>query len=385
MRKILHQCVVCRKIEGGHFESKPSPPLPECRVTQARPFQFIGVDFAGPLYYVKPTNVQCKPKIWLCLFTCCTTRAVHLELVPNLNALTFIRCFKRFTARRGIPTTVISDNGKTFKSAAKLIRQVFEDSTVKAHLSNHQVQWTFNLERAPWWGGFFERMIKSAKRCLKKAIGRSCLTFDELMTLVTEIEAVLNSRPLTFVSTEDIEEPLTPSHLVCGYRVLSLPDVSFNEGDEDYGVTVSDLTHRAKKTLDKFWKRWKREYLLELREHHRSPKPPGVDAHPIGKGDLVTVYDDSHPRGLWRLGVVQDLNKSSDGEVRGACVRVISKTGRPILLRRPIQHLYPLEVSSSTITDDNQDENIPPDVPQRRSTRAAALHARDRIVGQLID
>ena len=155
--------------------------------------------------HIKPTNIKCRHKVWLCLFTCCTTRAVHLELVPNLNALTFIRCFKRFTARRGIPTRVISDNGKTFKSAAKLIRQVFEDSTVEAHLSNHQVQWTFNLECAPWWGGFFERMIKSAKRCLKKAIGRSCLTFDELITLVTETEAVLNSRPLTFVSTEDLK------------------------------------------------------------------------------------------------------------------------------------------------------------------------------------
>ena len=178
---------------------------------------------------------------------------------------------------------------------------------------------------------------------------------------------------------------MTPSHLVCGYRVLSIPDIPFNEGDEDYGVTVIDLTHRArhlKKTLDKFWKCWKWEYLLELREHCQSSKPPGVDAHPIRKGDLVTVYD---ARGLWRLGIVQDLNKSSDGEVRGAFVCVISKTGRPILLRRPIQHLYPLEVSRSTITDDNQDKDIPLDVPRLQSTRTAALHAWDSIVGQLID
>ena len=272
VRKVLHQCVVCLKVEGGPFKGKPSPPLPEFRICRARPFQNSGVDFAGPLY-VKPTNAVSTCKIWLCLFTCCTTRAVHLELVPNLNAFTFIRCFKRFTARRGISSRVISDNGKTFKSAAKMICQVFNDPSVSSYLSNHQVQWDFNLERAPWWGGFFERMIKSAKRCLKKAIGPSCLTFDELVTLVTETEAVLNSRPLTYVSTEDLEEPLMPSHLICGYRILSLPDVPFNEDDEDYGVSVSDLTRRArhlKKTLDKFWRRWKREYLLELREYHRS-------------------------------------------------------------------------------------------------------------------
>lgn len=243
-------------------------------------------------------------------------------------------------------------------------------------------------------------MIKSAKRCLKKAIGCSCLTFDELVTLVTKTEAVLNSRPLTFVSTEDLEDPLTPSHLVCGHRVLSLPDIPFNEDDEDYGVTVSDLTRRArhlKKTLDRFWKRWKREYLLELREDHRSYKTPGVDTYPIRKGDMVTVYDESHPRGLWRLGLVDDLTTSTDGEVRGACVRVISKTGRPHLMRRPIQHLYLLEVSSSNEKDNPPDENVAneknnpheenvvQDVPQCRSTRAAALQARDRIVGQLMD
>ena len=212
-------------------------------------------------------------------------------------------------------------------------------------------------------------------------------TFDELVTLVTETEAVLNSRLLTYVSTEDLEEPLTPSHLICGYRILSLPDVPFNEDDEDYGVSVSDLTRRArhlKKTLDKFWRRWKREYLLELQEHHRSSKSAGVDAHPIRKGDLVTIYDDSHPHGLWRLGMVRELIDSSDGDVRGACVRVISKTGRPVLLRRPVQHLYPLEVSSSeAIPDGNLEGDIV--LPPRRSTRAVAIHAQDRIVGQLLN
>ena len=76
MRKILHQCVVCRKFEGRPFKGKPSPPLPEFRVSQARPFQFVGVDFAGPLY-IRPVDVQSKNKIWLCLFTCCVTQAVH--------------------------------------------------------------------------------------------------------------------------------------------------------------------------------------------------------------------------------------------------------------------------------------------------------------------
>ena len=95
---------------------------------------------------------------------------------------------------------------------------------VKEHFAEFQFEWTFNLEKAPGWGGIFERMIKSAERCLKKSVGRASMTYDELSTLVTEIEAVLNSRPLTYVSTVDLEEPLTPSHLLLGYRILSLPD-----------------------------------------------------------------------------------------------------------------------------------------------------------------
>ena len=130
--------------------------------------------------------------------TCCVTRAVHLDLVPDLKAVTFIRSFKRFTARRGIPTKVVSDNGKTFKAASKIIQCVFDDPDVERQFTEFRVE-SFNLEKAPWCGGgggggggIFERMIKSAKRCLKKAIGRANLTYDELLTLLTEIEAVLN-------------------------------------------------------------------------------------------------------------------------------------------------------------------------------------------------
>ena len=196
VRSVLYQCVVCRRFEGQPYRGKPPPPLPEFRVSESRPFQSTGVDFAGPLY-AHPSEVTNKPKAWLCLFTCCTTRTVHLELVPNLSTYTFINCFKRFTGRRGIPMRIISDNGKTFTSASKIIAKIFGDLTVKEHFDAQRVNWTFNLERSPWWGRFFERMMKSAKRCLKKAIGRSSLMYNELTTLITEIETVLNSRPLT--------------------------------------------------------------------------------------------------------------------------------------------------------------------------------------------
>ena len=117
---------------------------------------------------------------------------------------------------------MISDNGKTFKSASRTICGLFTDPVIKKHFSDLQLlEWSLNLEKAPWWGGIFKRLIKSAKRCLRKTLGRAALTYDDLLTFVVETEAVLKSRLLSYISSDDLEESLTPSHLLIGYRVLS--------------------------------------------------------------------------------------------------------------------------------------------------------------------
>ena len=121
---------------------------------------YTTIDFAGPMHAK-------ESKVWTCLFTCCITRAVHLELVPDMMTTTFIRCLKRFEARRGLPINIISDNAKTFKAAAKLIQTVFEHKEVKDYLLHTGIEWTFNPEKAPWWGGLFERMVKSTKMSQK--------------------------------------------------------------------------------------------------------------------------------------------------------------------------------------------------------------------------
>ena len=220
IRKCLRQCVICRRFTGKPYSAPLPPPLPEIRVKEAPPFEYTGVDFAGPLY-IRGSG----KKVWLCLYTCCVTHAVHLEIVSGLSAQEFILCFRRFSARRGLPHRMISDNAKTFKAANKLIKKMLDDSAVKVFFSNLQVTWSFNLEKAPWQGGFFECLIQSTKRCLKRTIGGSRLSYDELLTAVIEVELILNSRPLSYVSTEDLEEPLTPSHLITGRRLLSLPGV----------------------------------------------------------------------------------------------------------------------------------------------------------------
>ena len=200
----------------------------------------------------------------------------------------------------------------------------------------------------------------------------------------------LNSRPLSYVSSEDVEEPLTPSHLLCGYRVLSLPDLMSNEDENNYGasVTSGDLTRRMKhlsKTLNDFWRRWRTEYLLELREAHRHLRDPkGVD-DPIAAGDVVVVHDENLPRGLWKLSKVEKLIPGTDGNVRCAVVKVASKGQHSVTLKRPVQRLYPLEfkgqeVSSSMteaqarlpLTEDDSPPALPPPEPIVESTEPLA-------------
>ena len=305
VKKEIRKCVTCRKVEGPPFRSVNAPSLPYIRVTGSQPFQVTGIDYAGPLY-VRNAHKEVG-KVYICLFTCTAIRAVHLELVEDQTASAFLRAFKRFASRRGIPECIISDNAKTFKAGSQDLKalktQVIEAAESQRFLANHGIKWKFITERAPWWGGFYERLIGLVKRRLKKMIGNTSLNSIELQTILTEIEATLNSRPLTYAYT-DINDgpPLTPSHFLCGHRLLTLPDT---EEDSDYipQDSAKDLTRRAKyhqKIMQAFWKQWQREYLTGLREQHSSQKNINISGEPVTQGKVVLIHDET-PRNQWKL------------------------------------------------------------------------------------
>lgn len=356
VRLLIHRCVLCRRFEGAPFRAPQPPPLPTFRVKEEPPFSYTGVDFAGPLH-VRSFGLTASEKVWICLFTCLVTRAVHLDIVTDLSTETFIRCLKRFAARRGFPRKFLSDNGKTFKAAARFVKTVFKDDLVQNHLSSRGVDWMFNIEKAPWWGGAFERMVRSVKRCLRKMVGRSRLTLDELYTALTEVESILNSRPLSYISSTDLEEPITPSHLLVGRRVLSMPDyLGFTVDPEDEEFTVGpQLNERVKRlngALNHFWDRWRTEYLVELREAHRQAYRNKTQPSSVVVGDMVIVHDEKLPRGFWKVGKIEEVIPGRDGRVRGATIRLSSGTG---VLRRPVQLLYPLEVHHEVASPANSE------------------------------
>ena len=161
VKKILHHCVACKKLGGAPFRPPQSANLPETRVTGNPAFTHVEVDFAGPLF-VKTTGGtknQMK-KVFVCLFTCATSRALHLELTPDLSSETFIRGLRRFIARRGTPASITSDNAKTFKRANKDLTQLFRDKKTQNFTANQGINWNFILEKAPWWEGYYERMVQ---------------------------------------------------------------------------------------------------------------------------------------------------------------------------------------------------------------------------------
>ncbi len=208
-----------------------------------------------------------------------STRAVHLELTQSLNVPSFLRAFRPFASRRGLLLLLLSDNAKTFKGACKEICKLKRAPEVCNYLSSNRITWRFITERAPWWGGFWKRLVRSVKRPLKKIIGRSSLTYDELNTILTEVEALINLRPITYIYDDDesISYPLCPSHLIYGHRITPMPT------SEHYEVvsTYHSLTKRSRhqrKLLQQFTKQWEREYLQNLREQTtNSSSNKGID------------------------------------------------------------------------------------------------------------
>lgn len=408
VRRLIHKCVLCRKLEGQAYAVPRMPPLPPLRVTEQPPFSYTGIDFAGPLF-VKNSEYEMGGKVWLCLYTCCVTRAIHLDVLHNMF---FYRSFKRFIARRGLPRRVLSDNAKTFKRAARLFREIMEHKDSSYYLAEYKIQWSFNIEKSPWWGGVFERLIRSVKRCLKKIIGKSRLTHEELLTVITEVEMVINSRPLSYITQDDLEEPITPSHLLIGRRLISLPEHLCCDEEEEFSVTPQLLSRRMSfisRIIGQFWIRWKREYLLELREAHRLTFRQSPTREQIHIGDVVVVHSDDKRRGFWNTGRVEEVIPGRDGEIRAAVVRVYTGQKNTKLLNRPIQKLYPIEVSRDPPTQSPLEESncnlspeetedlgdvceqpseeegpnarstVPEDPPSRRSKRSAAVSARDMI------
>lgn len=392
VKRIINKCVICRRYEGVSLPSSLPPDLPEERVADDPPFTHTGLDFAGPLYAFSrqtkesTSNVEqsnCE-KYYVLLFTCASTRAVHLELTQGVSVSAFLLAIRRFASRRGLPATILSDNAKTFKAANKELQKIIRSKEVERFLAEKRISWRFIVERAPWWGGFWERLVRSVKRPLKKVVGKSTLSIDELQTILIEIEAIINSRPITYVYGDDESGsyPLTPSDLIYGRRITSEPNSSHYEVVSTNQALTRRVRHQ-KSVLKQLTSLWRREYLTSLREQATAKKVKST-AKGIMKGDVVIVKKESTPRAFWKIAIVEELIPSADGIVRAATIKMSSENGKNVITRRSVQHLVPLEVNSTTTVSDqtgqtskNEVIDEQPTIPRRevegRTRRTAAV------------
>ena len=321
-KRVKRMCVGCQRQDALPC-NEPAAPLPRDRVTRAPPFTVTGVDFAGPIF-----AVDCpRQKFYVCLFTCAVTRAVHLELTGSLSQADFLMALRRFAARRGLPSVLYSDNARTFIGADAMLHRYF------GHLAP---RWKFIVPRSPWWGGWWERLVRSVKVGLRKSLGTRCLTRVELETVLLEVESCVNSRPLTQVTDSiDSESSLTPSHFLTGCgtgfqaRVLEDPEsVS--------GRMLSDRARVRERRLNRFWSVWRDEYLRSLPQLVRKFTTHGK----LSLGSVVLIREENVPRMKWVLGVVTKLYPGRDGVARSAEVR--TKGGQ--LRTRAVQRLHDMEL-----------------------------------------
>lgn len=339
-KKIVHSCVKCFR-----FSPKITSPimgdLPRPRIEQSFPFQHAGVDYAGPFLLKDRKGRGGKTtKCYICLFVCLATKAVHLELVSDLSSEVFIQSMRRFVARRGRPDHMYSDNGTNFVGAKSTLKELWQfmkgnQDAISLYATDSEIHWHFIPGYSPHFGGLWEAGVKSSKHHLKRVVGNASLTFEEFSTLLTQVEAILNSRPLTPLSSDPSDlEPLTPSHFLIGRAMMSVPDSDVTL------VPQSRLSRfqRIQELCQHFWKRWSREYVGELqqrtkwRQHHSE----------LNMDSLVLLKDDNLPPVKWRLGRIVELHPGKDGVNRVASVRTANG-----IFRRSFAKICPLPIDAT--------------------------------------
>ncbi|KAL7079481.1 hypothetical protein ACQ4LE_000995 [Meloidogyne hapla] len=340
---------------------------------------------------VKINEKSEKQKVWGAIFVCALARTIHLELVTEASAEKFLLAFTRFCRRWRVPKRIISDNGTNFVLGSKAIKQlskenyeikkkwleIYQDPKIKSHSTQNQIEWTFITLYAPWKGALYERMIRSVKHHLKREIRNKLLSFEELWTLLIEVERIVNERPMSYISDAENITPLRPINLAIPCLKSQNLDINPREFDKDDSTYFENdnrelLIQKYSQALNisqKFWETWKNTYLLNLWEKYNNCRTEKSGKFPE-INEVVIVEEVNAPRSSWRLGKIQKLISS-----RTAIIKIGNKE-----YERAIKHLYPLEITNKTSQNNNQvKDNIQNDINQTNKNSQNNNQVKDNI------
>ncbi|KAK3715636.1 hypothetical protein QZH41_008075 [Actinostola sp. cb2023] len=358
VRRVNRKCIDCQKRKAKPGEQYMAN-LPQNRLTPDKPpFTYVGVDYFGPLE-VKQGRAHVKR--YGCLFTCLTTRAVHVEIAHSLDTDSMINALRRFISIRGYPEEIRSDRGTNFTKADKELKEALNEwnqTKISSFCMQKEIQWIFNPPSPSHMGGVWERMIRSVRQVLKSLLKEQLVCDEVLSTVMAEVVNILNSRPLTRNSDSPLDdEPLTPNHLLKLRPCPSLPPGTFDK-DDCHGKRA---WKQAQHIANVFWRRWTREYLPALLER----KKWNLLKRDLKVGDLVLLADETYPRGQWPLAKVVEVTTGRDGHVRTVKVKTSStvatrakrqrkgenKASSTVILTRPVTKLCLLEMDESSDTE----------------------------------
>ena len=344
VQKLVKDCLICRRLRGPPLEQIMSD-LPNERLQQSPPFQNVGIDVFGHFFIKEGVDTRrnaSKRKIWVLIIVCMPSRAVHLEALPAMTSSVFMNAFARFTALRGNPKTIRSDNGSNFLGAINEMKGLCHEDLSQRFLQKG-IKWVLNPPHASHMGGVWERKIGSVRRVMEAAFalaGNRLFTHDEFVTILAESADVVNSTPLWAVSADPNDPlPLTPNHLLRPQD--GDPRVSQEEYDESDLLKYGKLRYRKVQYLvEHFWFRWKEEYIHSLTARRKWTKPmPSLQV-----GDVVLLREKNVRRNEWPAGVVTEVKRSKDNLVRSATVRLrkSDSSGAVTHLTRPISKMVML-------------------------------------------
>lgn len=312
MKTVRKACQKCRNVYA-----KPCAPemgaLPSARLQiYCRPFSYVGVDYFGPIEVSVGRRIE---KRYGSLFTCLTTRGIHIEVAHALTTDSCILALTRFMSRRGMPIEIMSDNATNFRGASKELMDLVNSLSRDTIAQNFpEVKWSFIPPSSPHFGGPWEIMVRTVKSNLYEILRQKHPSDEVLLTYLAQVENIVNSRPLTDVPVDnESSEAITPNHLIHGTSSGVKP--YFDKGLEEGLYKRQWITVEQMSTS--FWRRFVNEYLPTLTKRTKWFEK----AKPLVIGDIVIVVDERNPRNTWPKGIVIDVNKGTDGQTRSAIVK----------------------------------------------------------------
>lgn len=331
---VLHHCVTCRKLRGK-LETQKMADLPPERLSSSPPFTYVGLDVFGPWNVVtrRTRGGAAQSKRWAILFTCMSTRAAHIEVIESMDTASCINALRRFFALRGPAKQLRSDRGTNFVGASSELGMGRDDpgqTNLLKFLHKNGCTWEFNPPHASHMGGAWERLIGVTRKILDSMLlqtRHTHLTHDVLCTLMAEVSAIINARPLVPVSSDPSSPTLlTPAMLLTQKPGVPAPAGSFNEKD-----LFKCQWKQVQALANEFWYRWRNEYLhtLQPRRKWRTAR------RNLQTGDIVLLKQSQAPRNEWPMGLVTSALPSSDGQVRKIEVRTTSQ-GKVKTFLRPV-------------------------------------------------